>query len=252
MTLLRQDYERRIGLEGAVNFRDLGGYPTLDGRRVRWRRLFRSDRLVGLTGADLSALASLRIASVFDLRTADELDRHGIGLLHDGGILHRHVPFVTEVWEKTTDIDGDESAAGRQASRYLALIEQAHFAIFEVFNALAEPHHYPAVFHCTAGKDRTGMMAALILTALNVPDEVIAEDYALTTEFLTWTDEDLARLAPPGAQPMTRDDLFADPETILIVLATLEEWYGSMRAFFTDCGVTDAHLAALRIHMLED
>jgi protein-tyrosine phosphatase len=194
----------------------------------------------------------LRITNVFDLRTSDEIDRHGMGLLYERGVIHRHVPFVAEVGEMSGPMQSDESPASRQASRYLDLIERAHFAIFEVFNALAEPHHFPAVFHCTAGKDRTGMVAALILKALNVPNEVIAEDYGLTTEYLTWTDDDLAQLARPGARPMTRDDLVADPETMLTVLATLEEWYGSMRAFFTDCGVTDAHLAALRIHLLDD
>jgi len=254
MTTLSQQYERRIALEGAMNFRDLGDYPTQDGRHVRWRTLFRSDRLVGLTAPDIEALRAVGITTVFDLRTAAELTRHGTSPLYDHGVIHRHVPFVTEVGNTASE---PEEATGatpneRRAALYIDLIERAHPAIGEIFAALAEPRHYPAVFHCAAGKDRTGMTAALILHTLGVPDEVIAQDYALTTQYLTWTDEQIEAMSKEYNIAITRENLGAAPETILTLLATIEARYGSVAAFLAGCSVSAAQIAALRDNLLED
>ncbi len=244
--------ERRIPLAGAANFRDLGGYPTQDGRRVRWRRLFRSDRLAELSPADVDVLRELGITTVFDLRTADELDRHGTSPLYEHGVIHRHVPFV----EKVGNTAGAEATEGRpseqrRADMYIEQMERAHAAIREVFTSLAEPHHYPAVFHCAAGKDRTGMTAALLLHALGVDDEVIAQDYALTAQFVQYTDERIEALAKEYGMTFTREQLGAEPETIVVLFRTLEERHGSVLGFLAECGVTGAQLEALRAELLE-
>jgi protein-tyrosine phosphatase len=253
MTTLEQEYERRLVLEGAMNFRDLGGYPTQDGRRVRWRRLFRSARLVDLTPTDIDVLRRLGIATVFDLRTADELERHGTSPLYDHGVIHRHVPFVQEVGNTgAAEAASEQSVEERRPNLYIDLIERAQPAIGEVFTALAEPHHYPAVFHCAAGKDRTGMTAALLLHALGVDDEVIAEDYALTAQYLHYTDEQLEQMAKEYNITVTREQLGADPETILTLLRTLDQRYGSVLAFLARCGVTYTMLGALQEQLLEE
>lgn len=248
----QQEYERRVALEGALNFRDLGGYPTQDGRQVRWRRLFRSDRLVALTAADIDILRMLGISTVFDLRTSDELERHGTSPLYDHGVAHRHVPFVDQVGNTAqAEATSEQSAEEQRAALYIDLIERARPAIYEVFSSLAEPHHYPAVFHCAAGKDRTGMTAALLLHALGVDDEVIAADYALTTRYLTWTDEQLEAMAKEYNIAVTRENLGADPETIVSLFRTLEQRHGSVAGFLLECGVTPAHVEGLRGQLLE-
>ena len=190
--------------------------------------------------------------TVFDLRTAGELERHGTSPLYDHGVIHRHVPFVAEVGNTAqAEATSERSQEERRVDLYVDLIERAHPAIREVFTALAEPHHYPAVFHCAAGKDRTGMTAALLLHALGVDDEMIAQDYALTTRYMTWTDEQLEQMAKEYNIVVTRENLGADPETILALLQTIEERYGSVLGFLDHCGVTDVHLTALRGHLLE-
>ena len=244
-----EQYERRLALEGASNFRDLGGYVGEGGRRVRWRVLFRSDRLAGLTAADVEQLRALGIATVFDLRGAVELARHGPSALQEHGVAHVHVPFFPEVEGAVPPTE--DAAVVRRGLRYLDIVEQARGAVRDVVTALADGGHYPAVFHCTGGKDRTGMLAALVLSALGVDDEVIAQDYALTSQYLTWTDAQLAAMASEYNIEITRDLLAAEPATILAMLRGLEERYGSVLGFLEDCGVSARHVAALQERLLE-
>ena len=172
--------QRLIALEGCLNFRDLGGYPTADGRLVRWRRMFRSDALHGLTATDVGRLRDeIGLATVVDLRSTAELRADGDGPLLRAGLAHHHVPLF----------DGDAvrpeemTAPITLADRYWLLAQYAKPRIARVLTALSESEG-PAVYHCAAGKDRTGVISAVVLGALGVPDEVIVADYAATKENL--------------------------------------------------------------------
>ncbi len=153
--------ERLLPLTGASNFRDLGGYLTTDGGRTRWGQLFRSDTLHELTEADLEVLRGVGLASVIDLRTATELERSGRGLLGNEAIAYLHASVLQE--------EGGESVAvpapsdDDPAERYLWYLEVGHRALAEALTMIADPKNRPLVFHCAAGKDRTGVLAALVL-----------------------------------------------------------------------------------------
>lgn len=175
-------FERRLPLAGATNFRDLGGYSGLDGRSVRWRRLFRSDHLAELTPEDRAALAALGLGTAIDFRGEHERAAMPYAL---PGVRLMPLSIEPSVVQRMDQM----AAAGRprdaamaaDAMRdlYVRLVDDAPHRFAALFSHLLQTDA-PVVFHCTAGKDRTGMAAALLLLALGVhPDDVMA-DFLLT------------------------------------------------------------------------
>ena len=241
--------QRRIELEGCFNFRDLGGYPTEDGRRLRWRMLFRSDALHHLSQADVERFVSeLCITDIVDLRSSGELAAEGRGRLAHAPARFHHLPLF----------DG-AAAEGREraeqvtlADRYFLLAEFAKQPIARVLAALAESRG-PAVYHCAAGKDRTGVVSALLLGLLGVRDEIIVADYAASQEKLDAIVERL--MAAEGYQQMLAllpaDTLHAEPETMQTLLARLRERYGSLEGYARSIGLPEAALDRLRARLLE-
>src|SRR5579859_4556528 len=175
--------QRVVDLEGCFNFRDLGGYRTVDGRCVRWQRLFRADGLHRLTEADLAHLAGLGLATVIDLRTEKELDEVGRIAWPAPDLAFHHLPMLDVLPDRTTYPAWVD--AGYVADRYVAMLEKGRDAVAEALAILTDPTAYPAVFHCAAGKDRTGLLAAVVLGLLNVSDEDIVADYALSQHAMT-------------------------------------------------------------------
>ncbi|MFG2841595.1 tyrosine-protein phosphatase [Kitasatospora sp. NPDC048296] len=189
---------RSLGLRGAVNARDLGGYRTADGRSVRGGVALRSDGLNHVTAEDLGPLGALGLRRVVDLRSAEEIREAGPDRLPDRVDLH-HLPLLA------TDFDihltlrsalSDRSArkqrallgGGRAAAmmtglyRWFVTDAQARERFADLLRLLAAPDGVPLLFHCSAGKDRTGWAAALVLTALGVDRETVLADYLLTNE----------------------------------------------------------------------
>ena len=177
--------DRVLHLQGASNFRDLGGYPGHDGRAVRWRRLFRSDHLGGLTEADQAVLAGLGLVRSFDFRGVGERTATPNQL---PGVIEHSLAIEPTVVQCMHDM----AAAGRQLTGpvvvelmkdlYRSLVNDQARRFAELFEHLLQADG-PVVFHCTAGKDRTGIAAALILLALGVPRDRVVQDYLLTNEF---------------------------------------------------------------------
>jgi len=240
---------RQIDLEGCLNFRDLGGYPTRDGRRVRWRHLFRSDGLHLLTAPDIRRLREeIGLAEVVDLRSSAELASEGRGMLAAEPLRFHHVPlFEGEVREhraRATDLT--------LADRYTLMAEFAADRIAAVITCLAMASG-PTVFHCAAGKDRTGVISALLLGLLDVPDEVIVADYAATQENLDAIVDRL--MALDGYRQMLAalppDTLHAKPETMVTLLDRLTTRFGSLVGYARHAGVSDDAIARLRTTLVE-
>ena len=173
-------------LQGAPNFRDLGGYIGHEGRPLRWRRLFRSDHLADLTPADLARLQQLPLARTFDFRGIDERAATPYDL---PGVRQLSLAIEPTVVQRMNDI----AAAGTALTApvvtelmkdlYRALVNDRADRFAELFAHLIESDA-PSVFHCTAGKDRTGIAAALVLLALGVSRDVVQADYLLTNELV--------------------------------------------------------------------
>ena len=178
-------FPRQLALAGASNFRDLGGYAGRDGRRVRWRTLFRADHLAGLTAEDQARLQDLGIARTVDFR--GERERAGLAYTL-AGVEQHALTIEPTVVQRAQQLLGMGRAL--TASDAVALMQDTYrdFAgesapRFARLFALLLERDAPLVFHCTAGKDRTGFAAALILLALGVSREAVMEDYLLTNVF---------------------------------------------------------------------
>ncbi len=246
-------FERHIRFEGCFNFRDLGGYRTVDGRSVRWRRLFRSDRLQLLTEDDgFRVRNDLGIAAVIDLRPRRASGDAGRGPLAKPPTRYQSVPLY----------DGDLAQAADRlravsslAEWYAEQLRWPEFGrrIVEAQTAIAEPDIGPTVFCCTMGKDRTGMLAALILGALDVVDEDIIEDYALSSRYIGEA-YDALRADPEQAanlELLPPHAFEARPETMATTLATLRSEYGSIREYLETGGAGPSLFQQLEAALLE-
>jgi protein-tyrosine phosphatase len=175
---------RHLNLAGASNFRDLGGYPTGDGRSLRWRQLFRSNHLGHLTEDDVKVVRGLGVRSAFDFRGVQE--RAAAACVVDEILVHSLPiePTVVALLRAKLQARALSSADALEIMRdsYRGYVRTNTHSFRELFAHLLEDKA-PLVIHCTAGKDRTGFACALILHALGVPDQVISDDYLLTNRF---------------------------------------------------------------------
>jgi protein-tyrosine phosphatase len=220
---------RHLNLEGASNFRDLGGYPTADGRIVRWRRIFRSNHLGHLTAADIDVVRGLGVRSAFDFRGLDERAAAMCGIeditVHSLPIEPTVVAALRARLAAGSLSADDALEIMRESYRnYVRLNTHSFRALF----AHLLDDHAPLVIHCTAGKDRTGFACALILHALGVPDEFIADDYLLTNRFYR-------------RDPSASTDL---PENVRQAIGSVEASFlaAGFDAIRTDYGDLDSYL----------
>jgi protein-tyrosine phosphatase len=237
--------KRRIVLSGPVNFRDLGGYETAEGQMVRWRRLFRSDSLGPVTAEDARVLTGeLGLVAVVDLRTGREVEREGRGGLADVALHYHHIPLVDDVED-----DPDRPWDNTLHEAYAHMLGKRAARLSEALEVIAdEVAEHPTVFHCVAGKDRTGIMAALVLGLLGVSDEDIVADYALTQEVMGAMIERYPRraLKSSAGSPYPSAILKAEAETMRVTLAELADGYGSAAGWAESAAVKPAVIARLR------
>jgi protein-tyrosine phosphatase len=231
-------FERHLRFDGCFNFRDLGGYRTADGRTVRGRRLFRADGPHALTDADTDALRRLGVVAIIDLRTATEAAERG----HWSA----HLPGATTYPLSMTDVlpDNDELLAWTDpdfvAARYREMLDAGNEAVSETLAILTDPDAYPAMIHCSAGKDRTGILSAIILGILRVPDETIIEDYALSGPAMEHLVDHFRRTYPDAREQLARIApalVAAEPATMHGFLERVHADYGSIEGYVTALGL---------------
>lgn len=246
--IMTQQIDRRIALEGAVNFRDQGGYSTTDGRSVKWRRLFRSDSPSTLTESDVQTITgTLGLTTVVDLRSSNEVLDDGRGLLSLSGLAYHNYPFNERRGSNPpTSGDGIEN---RLLKNYQWILHNAGTLMAQAFNTLAQDVNQPALFHCSAGKDRTGVLGATILSVLGVGREDIVADYLLTNEVI---DGILARIRKmAGFQASTREGIMAPQPAIENFLDVMQSEFGGSEAYLLGHGVQQKVIEGFRESMLE-
>jgi len=255
---------RHVVLEGAHNFRDLGGYASADGRTVRWGLLYRSDNLAHLTDADLATLSRLGIKLVCDFRSAPEKAEEPDRLPAESPPAVAELPIFDESFSPSVfrekllsgdlgDLDlrqalieGNRLFATQFASQYAAMLDR-----------VSQPADLPAVVHCTAGKDRAGFASAVILRTLGVPEETVYEDFLLTNHYTAdfiertlWTIRlfSLFRVDPEQVRPV----LGVERAYLAAAFEEIDAKYGSFDAYRRDAlGFGDAETEAFRQLALE-
>ena len=238
-------------LQGASNFRDLGGYRSADGRRVRCGQIFRSDHLAGLTSEDLARLASLGIGHSLDFRGAAECaatpyDIPGVqrvALTIEPTVIARMQALVAQgvvpTAEETVELMREtyRDFVNRNADTYGRFMK----------HLLEQPT--PQVFHCTAGKDRTGFAAALVLSALGVDRATIEHDYLLTNQLYKRD----ARLEGQGHPHVMKVLWQVQPEFLHAAFEAVDAQHGGMTDYLHGAiGLTPQELAELQRMLLED
>ncbi len=259
---------RHIPLEGALNFRDFGGYPAGNGLRVRWRQLFRSDRLSALTLEDYRVLDSLDIELVCDLRRGSEQERAPTRwqgrsqpeLLHLPLLAERGLSTLERARADVSDSDAVESVRQIMLNVYELLVtDDAIFPYYrEIFERLARPTQRGVLIHCSGGKDRTGVSCALIQSVLGVERERIFEDFMLSQQY--YSDRvDLASRVPQAADygdanslELMRPVFNVEPAYLQTAFDIIEHRHDTVEQFLTrGVGIETAVLERIRERLLE-
>jgi protein-tyrosine phosphatase len=233
--------ERNLGLEGAKNFRDLGGYTARGGARTRWGRVFRSDALI-LEDADYVVFGSLGIRTVYDLRSDTERQATPNRLPEASHIIEL-VSLISESASPPSldDMIGDGEAF--LADIYLHMLERSAASFGRILSGLADDVRLPAVFHCAAGKDRTGMVAALLLSVLGVDEQHILDDYELTSRYRTpeRVDAVMERLrSERGVAPEVAAGILRTPRWAMeSALGEIRRRYGGVEPYLVGPGAVD-------------
>jgi len=245
---------RSVALTGVFNFRDLGGYQARDGRSVRWHTLFRADGLDRLTPGDLEVLRPYGLRTVVDLRMAHELEEKGRFPVDDHPVAFHHLSVMDKTWDREAAARDDLPAADFLHARYTEMLQEAGPRYADALRLLAAPGALPAVFHCAAGKDRTGLLAMLVLGTLGVGHDDIVEDYALTSATMDAFRANAARDPLVAAGLANTPVMFfaADPAAMSRVLTDIEAEHGSVRGYARSIGVGDGVVAALEEQLLVD
>lgn len=244
---------RSVELERVFNIRDLGGLPTLDGRRVRQGRIFRSDDAHLATAQDLKALGELGIGTVIDLRTGDEAAQRGTATWDQLGVRRLSHPFwlaVPPMGSGSRYLDPRETAG-----LYAEMHEQNLATHAALWRALAQAASGATVIHCASGRDRTGIVVALLLSFLRVPDAHILDDYAHSAagmrQMLAYLDTAFAPETLARMQLHREAMVLTPPEAIGGFLAWLRERHGSIGGYAAALGV-EAEVESLRAGLLGD
>lgn len=246
-----RDERRVVPLEAVHNFRDLGGYSLADGRTTAWGRIFRADGLQRLTDEDLDVVDAIGIRTVIDLRTSGEISERGTFPLQKLPVAWHHLSIIDATWHDTgiPDFDDDEQGGiDFLVWAYRDMLDQGADRFAHALRLLSVPAAAPAVFHCAAGKDRTGLLAMLILGGLGVDHAVIAADYGLTADGMDRLRAWLAETDPPALASMSDRPAMmfgAHPAAMTQILDEMADAHGSVRGYLASIGVGPAVLAAL-------
>jgi protein-tyrosine phosphatase len=251
---MNSPHPRRLEFEGAINFRDLGGYATADGRHTRWRRLFRADSLADLTTEDLQRLEALDLHGLIDFRTEFERTLKPDRLPPGAPIRILEIGFLPEgtlemLQEVRRGAISPEELERRVITQYRKFgvdhVEEYKLAM----DFAAEAGNYPLLIHCTSGKDRTGFASALLLLAIGVPREIVMRDYDLTNHYR----RDVSHLFGPNtSEELIALLLSAQSHYLEAALDEVERVHGSFEAFLAGPLGVDAEKRARLIELLTE
>jgi protein-tyrosine phosphatase len=234
---------RRLAWEGLLNARDLGGYPTANGGETRWRAIVRSDSLTTLTERGQVALVEYGVRSIIDLRHPSVVAQypHPFATAGSHTIRYTNYPF-------TDPASPHEGEPDTLALLYIGRLERVADRIGAVMTEIANAPDGGVLIHCVGGKDRTGLVAGLLLSLVGVAPETVAADYALSGDYLRSREEEFLRNGP--GERAERERLIAKfspkAEVMLEVLSNMEERHGGAESYLLHAGVSPDDIGRLR------
>jgi protein-tyrosine phosphatase len=241
--------DRHLSLEGSLNLRDLGGYRTEDGRQTRWKRFLRADSLHELPPASQDALIEYGVRTVIDLRFTRETRGWPNVFAESPRVAFHHQNMIGDTLPEGYPTEGEGPEMVKAI--YRAIIDGCFAQVCQTLTTLADPEALTGLYHCASGKDRTGLISALLLGLAGVPRETIAADYALSARYLA---KDRIAAQGPDSGMVTWEDYqrqVCPPEVMLATLQHLEERYGGIEAYVRAVGMAPEKIAALRANFVE-
>ena len=240
--------DRHVRLARVHNLRDVGGYPTTDGHTVAWGRLYRSGSLASLEGDDLERFERLGIRTVIDLRYPQEIGRNG-RVPDLPGLTFYNFSVEHRPYDQTV-VDPSVLPAPFFADRYAEVAQDGVVELGQTLEVIAGAGELPLLFHCHAGKDRTGIVAALVLSLVGVARDDVVTDFALsnlaTSRFLA---DRVAQGRPIPAWPGFAE---APADAMRLFLRGLDERHGSVRDYARhELGLSEDVLDALAVRLLQ-
>lgn len=238
---------RHIPIEGTHNFRDAGGYITRHGRSLRWGTLFRSDSLHALTVAGRQAVCDLGIRTTVDLRADHEISRFPSVFADCQDLVYAHLPLSA----RGTDTQAPEARDLIELNRMFLDLGQA--SLLSILNALAAPGAFPAVVHCSVGKDRTGLLVALLQELAGATRQDVVADYVLTSLHAATLIEEITPIALAEGRDAVQFARLMEcrAEVMDETLVYLDDHYGGAERYVRGIGVADAAVASLRQSLVE-
>jgi protein-tyrosine phosphatase len=235
---------RRLAWEGLLNARDLGGYRTADGRETRWGAIVRSDNLTPLTAAGRAALLVYGVRSIVDLRRPEEAREHPNPFAEPGshGLEYLNVPFEDPAVYAFTEEPESLTVV------YQLMLDYYRSRIADVMTSVADAPPGGVLVHCMGGKDRTGLVSALLLDLARVDRETIAADYAVTQDYLRERDDEWVRTGPGERAERERlvAKFSAKAEVMWAVLAQIDDRFGGVERYLLQAGVPADRITGLR------
>lgn len=242
---------RHLPWDACYNARELGGYPTESGAQIRMQALIRSDSLYHLTSGGQAALRDYGVRTIIDLRSPHELEKYVNPFATqqeiEGMPRYLNLPLV----DRETAAAGD--AAESMQADYCIILDRTKESMASVVNAVASNIENGAVLvHCAGGKDRTGIIVALLLSVAGVPRDTIVEDYALSEILLEpphsiWLEKQSQTKGHPIERPLW---MLSRPETMQATLDYLDREYGGVADYLQSAGVTPSTIAQIRKHLI--
>lgn len=247
---MQTEFARHLPLSGTYNVRDLGGYPAGEGR-TRWRQVLRADAPHRLDADGVAMLVAEGLRTVIDLRHGTEVAAAANPFSTHGAVRYINISLFDNIAPPTPN--GDD-AVDVLLELYTTALERRAPAIREVVMAIADSPEGVVMFHCTAGKDRTGIIAALLLALIGVDRATIRDDYALTARMIAPMIAELVEGAKARGADVEafKPLLAADPSTIDTFLTRIEQRHGSVANYLESIGVDGAARDRLRRRLIED
>ncbi len=252
--------ERKLPLQGVCNFRDLGGYKTIDGKTVKWGKLYRSDELSKLSKDDVDYLVNLGLKTIIDFRIPYEFAKYpNVGIPGAARISLQPLSYLgLEELDKLLAGPPGKAIADYYTKLIIDLGAQKAFS--EMLKYLSQASSFPMVMHCTSGKDRTGIALAIVLLALGLPEQTVIDDYMLSGRYREIAHRQIIEVMRSKSILDTeykckvfKSILATVPEYMEEAFGVIKKQFGSMDAYLeTGLGLTEQSREALRQLLLED
>jgi protein-tyrosine phosphatase len=240
--------DRLLALAGTHNIRDLGGYALKNGGQTRWRSVRRGDGLFHLSEEAQARILGLGLRTVIDLRSAPELAIEPNPFREHSSISYHNIPLFQALSPIQMSHDAASERPFDMADRYRDAVDRCQDMISRVLATIADAEDGTVLFHCSAGKDRTGLIAALLLSAVGADEETVIADYALTASIATLLLDRLrAQAIARGTAPELVDGFLAcKPAAMRKTLDHLSQNYGGVHSYLARMRIDDSVLHRIR------